>query len=193
MVIYAAFTLAFACFLRVGEFTYKESDQAMVLDFGKWFLTKSSIRISQEATYLELHLPSSKTDPFRKGIKLTIATTYNRGCPVLSMQKVRAIHTHRLKHAPLFRIGKFEQHAFTWEYVVRRLQELATVVGLSKGTWNRYSFRRGAATWAVEVGISENEIQTPVDLFRSKWLQNATIAIYLALVSVALGGILTLI
>ena len=160
VVLHAAFTLAFAGFLRVGEFTYKESDRNLAEGFGKWFLTKSCIRISREATYMELNLPSSKTDPFRKGIKLTIAATYDRGCPVLAMQRLRAIDTHRPEHAPLFCIGKLEQHAFTREYVVRRLQELATAVGLGQGTWNGHSFRRGAATWAAEIGISENEIQT---------------------------------
>jgi len=160
VVIYAAFTLAFAGFLIVGEFTYKESDRALAQGFGKGFLTKSCIRISQEATYMELNLPSSKTDPFRKGIKLTIAATYDKGCPVLAMQRLRAIDTHRPEHAQLFCIGKLEQHAFTREYVVRRLQELATGVGLGHGTWNGHSFRRGAATWAAEVGIPKNDIQT---------------------------------
>jgi len=43
MVLYAAFTLAFAGFLRVGEFTYKETDLALGPGFGKWFPTKRSI------------------------------------------------------------------------------------------------------------------------------------------------------
>jgi len=109
---------------------------------------------------MELNLPFSKTYPFRKGIKLTIAATYDKGCPVLAMQRLRAIDTHRPEHAPLFCIGKLEQHACTPEYVVRRLQELATGVGLGQGTWNSHSFRRGAATWAAEIGIPENDNQT---------------------------------
>ena len=160
IVIYAAFTLAFAGFLRVGEFTYKQSDLALGQDFGRWYSTKSSIRLSRGGAYMELNLPASKTDPFRKGIKLTIAATYDTGCPVLAMQRLWAVDTHRAQHAPLFCTGKLEQHALTREYVVRRLQELATASGLSYGVWNGHSFRRGAATWAAEVGISENEIQT---------------------------------
>ena len=34
------------------------------------------------------------------------------------------------------------------------------MAGLGSGCWNGHSFRRGAATWAAEVGISETEIQT---------------------------------
>ena len=51
-----------------------------------------------------------------------------------------------------------EQQAFTREHVVHRLQELAITAGLHHGAWNGHSFRRGAATWAAEVGISETEI-----------------------------------
>ena len=43
VVLRAAFTLAFAAFLRVGEFTYKTADQALGRSFGNWFLTKASV------------------------------------------------------------------------------------------------------------------------------------------------------
>ena len=42
------------------------------VSYSKWFLTKQSIRIAEDGTYMELTLPASKTDPFRKGITLTI-------------------------------------------------------------------------------------------------------------------------
>ena len=101
-----------------------------------------------------------KDRPLPQRRKADYRATYDQGCPVLAMQRLRAIDTHRPEHAPLFCIGKLEQHAFTREYVVRRLQELATGVGLGQGTWNWHSVRRGAATWAAEVGIPENDIQT---------------------------------
>jgi len=159
-VIRAAFTLAFAGFLRVGEFTYKKADRELGPSFGKWYLTKRSIQIHQNDTYMELNLPASKTDPFRKGIKLTIAASYDTGCPVQAMRALLDMDNHRPDHAPLFCLGKFSQQAFTREHVVARLQELAIIAGLGQGNWNGHSFRRGAATWAAEVGISENEIQT---------------------------------
>jgi len=43
VVIRAAFTLAFAAFLSVGEFTYRETDVKSGPTFRNWFLTKSSI------------------------------------------------------------------------------------------------------------------------------------------------------
>ena len=82
----AAFTLAFAGFLRVGEFTYREADHHLGPTFSKWFLTKSCVRIRARGTYMELTLPSSKTDPFRKGVKLTIVRSHDTACPVRAME-----------------------------------------------------------------------------------------------------------
>jgi len=49
VVIYAAFALAIAGFLREGEFTYQESDLALSQGFGKWFPTKYSMNVSGQA------------------------------------------------------------------------------------------------------------------------------------------------
>jgi len=76
------------------------------------------------------------------------------------MRQFLAVDTHRPAHSALFCIGQLEQQAFTREYVVQRLQQLARTAGLGQGTWNGHSFRRGAATWAARVGISEANIQT---------------------------------
>jgi len=46
VVLQAAFTLAFAGFLRVGEFTYRQIDLELGVAFQNWFLTKSSISLS---------------------------------------------------------------------------------------------------------------------------------------------------
>src|SRR5207302_9569723 len=80
--------------------------------------------------------------------------------PVRAMEQFLAQDTHRTQQAPLFCLGRQEQHAFTREHVVQRLQGLALRAGQGNGSWNGHSFRRGAATWAAEVGIPETEIQT---------------------------------
>ena len=64
LMIRAAFTLAFASFLRIGEFTYKAIDLQMGPSFQNWFLTKSCIRFIKNSEHMELTLPASKTDPF---------------------------------------------------------------------------------------------------------------------------------
>ena len=53
-----------------------------------------------------------------------------------------------------------EQHSFTREYIVEKLDTLGTNSGLGVASWNSNSFRRGAAPWAAEVGLPEAQIQT---------------------------------
>ena len=67
--------------------------------------------------------------------------------------------THRPLLAPLFGADITRQAPFTREHVVNRLRTLAIAAGLGAGAWNGHSFRRGAATWAAEMGISEEQIQ----------------------------------
>ena len=122
-----AFTLAVAGFLRFGEFTDKEADLTLGSGFGKSFPTKASIRLSHGDTYMEFTLRASKTDPFRKGIKLTITSTGDLAGLVRAMERLQATDTHRPQHAPRFCIGQHEQKAFTREYVVQKLQELAII------------------------------------------------------------------
>ena len=159
IVLQAAFSLAFAGFLRVGEFTYRHIDLDLGPALRNWFLTKNSIHIPPGGDYMELTLPASKTDPFRHRIQLTITATNDIGCLVSAMRKLIQIDTHRHSHALLCCIGLLEQQPFTREYVVRKLQQIAITSGLGRAAWNGHSFRRGAASWAAEVGIPEPQIQ----------------------------------
>jgi len=161
-VTHAAFSLAFAAFLRVAEFTYRQADIDMGPLFRNWFLTKNSIQLKElrGKEFIELTLPASKMDPFRHGIQPTIAASNDAGSPVRAMKPLRSVDTHSPQFAPLFCVGLHEQRPFTREYVVQTLQGLAIVSGLGRGAWNGHSFRRRAATWAAEVGIGEAEIQT---------------------------------
>ena len=84
------------------------------------------------------------------------------------MQQFLDLDTNRPQHAPLFCIGQHKQQVFTQEYVVQKLPRRAFTAGLGHSTWNGHSFRRGAATWATEMGLSENEIQT-----LGRWKSNA--------------------
>jgi len=102
-------------------------------------MVKDSIRIREGGRYMEVTLPALKTDPFRKGITLTISASQDDACPVKAMRQFLAIDTHSPAHCPLFCFGQLEQQAFTREYVVQRLQQLARIAGLGQGTWNGHS------------------------------------------------------
>lgn len=149
---YASFCLAFAAFLRIGEFTYSTSDRQDD-DFSKWFLTRRSVRLYDN--YLELTLPASKTDPFRQGITLTIAAINDEACPVQALrhlfQKWPATST-----SPLFEEPK--KGDFTRDTVTTVLRLMLRSAGI-EGHYSGHSFRRGAATSAREAGLSDEEIQ----------------------------------
>ena len=160
LMIRAGFTLAFASFLRIGEFTYKAIDLQMGPSFQNWFLTKSCIRFIKNGEHIELTLPASKTDPFRKGIQLIIAGSHDNACSLRAIKQLIVKDTHRPPQAPLFCVGRIAQQPFTREYVVQNLQTIEISSGLGVASWNVQSFRWGAATWAAEVGIPEAQIKT---------------------------------
>lgn len=115
--------------------------------------------MADDESYIQLTLPASKTDPFRKGITCTMAASSDIGYPVQAMKRLQTTDYHRSPASPLFCVGRHQQQAFTCEHVVKCLQDLAITAGLEHGAWNGYSFRSGAATWAVKMGIPEGDIQ----------------------------------
>ena len=130
----AAFTLAFAAFLRSGEFTYKEEDLRDE-SFADWFVTRASVRFDPEG---KSHHGGDRFCPVR------MMANYFWVCPPGSMRE------------PLF---SREGHIpFTREYLVQELQGMASTVGM-KGNFTGHSFRRGAATWARLNGLSDEQIQ----------------------------------
>ena len=147
--LYAAFCLAFAAFLRVGEFTYSAKDLKDP-EFSQWFLTRRSVTLHKD--HLELTLPASKTDPFRRGITLSVAASGDDACPVQALR--RLFRWEAPPDGPLFQLGD----AFTRQLVTGKLRETLTLLGI-EGHYSGHSFRRGAATSARMAGLSDEEIQ----------------------------------
>src|SRR5271154_2497859 len=81
--IHAAFSLAFAGFLRIGKFTSSQSDLNNP-EFDRWHIA----RVTLHKDHMELSLPSSKTGPFRCGILLTIAAADDDSCQVRSLRRL---------------------------------------------------------------------------------------------------------
>ena len=151
MTMYAAFCLAFAGFLRAGEFTYSAHNWEHDEEFHKWFLTRRSVNFYDD--YIELSLPASKTDPFRQGVTLTIAATGDEACAVAALRRLFHDWPASLS-APLFQIGG----SFTRQRLTETLRETLIAVGID-GHYTGYFFRRGTATSVREAGLSEDEIQ----------------------------------
>ena len=149
--VHAAYCLAFAGFLRIGEFTYSAVDLNDT-QFALWHVTKGSVNL--QADRLLLSLPASKTDRFRKGVTLTIAATSDGACVVSSLRNLFA-RFPKPSTAPLFHspIGPF-----TREYLTARLRSDVKKLGI-KGNFSGHSFRKGAATSAERISLSREEIQ----------------------------------
>lgn len=147
--LHASFCLAFAAFLRVGEFTWSQSE--LTDDFQRWHITRRSVKLHKD--YMELTLPAFKTDPFRRGITLSIAAATDNACPVRSLRNLFTRFPAELS-SPLF----YPDKAFTRQYVIATLQDALRILGHA-GHYSGHSFRRGAATSARDAGLSDDEIQ----------------------------------
>ena len=64
IVLSAAFTLAFAGFIRVGEFTYTPADRDLGHAFSNWFLTKRSVKTRESGRYMEVHQQKFTFSPY---------------------------------------------------------------------------------------------------------------------------------
>ena len=113
---------------------------------------------------LLLTLPASKTDPFRWGITLTIAVVGDGACAVEALHHLTTTWPSE-PHTPLFWNIPFDTfHAnhnlasFDRNWVVFQLRQLLVQEGIL-GLYSGHSFRRGAATWAKQVGIPDEDIQ----------------------------------
>lgn len=112
---HASFCLAFAAFLRCGEFTYTAQERK-TNNFEAWHLTRRSITFQKD--HITLSLSSSKTDPFRRGVTLTIAEINDSACAVASLRHLYKYFPEPLS-APLFITSS---GSFTRYYVTSRLR-----------------------------------------------------------------------
>jgi hypothetical protein len=118
--LYGAFRITHAGFLRGGEITCTGND---LIDghteFAQWNCTRRSIQFEEDRVLLTL--PSSKTDPFRKGVTITLSASSDAACPVMAM---RHLYEHCPSWNPLAAIFTRPlgdgpgSKAFTQEYLV---------------------------------------------------------------------------
>jgi len=78
--IYATFCIAFAGFLHIGEFTWSTWNNRSFLQS----LCRESIQFVRDGVILQL--PSSKTDPFRKGVTIPLSPSGDITCPVSALR-----------------------------------------------------------------------------------------------------------
>ena len=103
IVIKAAMCLAFAGFLCVGEFTYDKWDS------GSPTIAISRSSISFEPKTVNLLLPKSKSDLFRKGTTIPMPATDKDTCPRLAVKLLFKLYP-ALENAPLFSRGSTDAY-----------------------------------------------------------------------------------
>jgi hypothetical protein len=134
--------VAWAGFLRSGEFIYSLKDQTGSHDFINTKLTRSDITFDERYEYAILRLKRSKTDTDHKGIEIIFAATHTQICPVSALRRLFLIDKQP-STAPLFRSSS---GAFDYEFFVNTLR--AYLLKIDDPRPSRYSghgFRRGAA------------------------------------------------
>ena len=150
-----SFCLASRAFFRCGEFTYT-AQKRKNNDFDAWHLTRRSITFQED--HITLSLPRSKTDPFRRGVTLTLAEVQDSACAIAFLRHLYKYFPEPLS-TPLFTTSS---GSFTRNYVTSKLC-IGLGIGLAQlgytGNYSGHSFRRGAATSAREAGLTDAGIQ----------------------------------
>ena len=151
----AAFTMAFAGFMRMGEFTHKQAELKDHTKFKAERLTRRCVTRSTAEDYYTLFLPRSKTDYDNTGVRIVIATANDDACPYHHMKKL-LIGDPNGHDAPLLRLSS---GAFTKERAQAILAKRMKRIGLDPRGIKGHSFRKGAAQEAYDNRMSEDQIQ----------------------------------
>jgi hypothetical protein len=160
----AAFTVAFAGFLRMGEISYTAAELR-----SKAFIhtkaTRGDVSIAKDQSSMVLHLKRSKTDTTHSGVKIRIsAQPGDPLCPVAAMVRLRN-RDPQPDSAPLFTLNA---KPFTKDSVRAILQTRLLDAGIRPDGYTNHSFRRGAAQHARDCGFAEAQLG-----LLGRWTSNA--------------------
>jgi integrase len=151
----AAFSMAFAGFMRIGEFTHKQSDLDDLNRFTIEKLTRRCVTQSEGGDHYILFLPRSKTDHDNSGVHIVVATASDAACPHYHMMAL-INGDKREPYDPLFNLST---GAFTREKALSILNKRLARVGIDPQEYSGHSFRKGAAQEAYNNHMSEEQIQ----------------------------------
>ena len=150
----AAFKVAFAGFLRSGEFLHDDRLQRRTAEQTK--LTRSDVTFGENDEHVLLRLKRSKTDVQHRGVEIVLAATDSPLCPVRTLRRLWQVDPQP-PSAPLFRL---KTRSFSYSTIVPLLQGRLYQAGIRNADEYRgHSFRRGAAQHASNIGILDAEIQ----------------------------------
>lgn len=152
-----AICVAFAGFLRTGEFTYSSwnsSSHDLLISRGGIQFNKGSVTLT---------LPRSKSDPFGTTVPISMPETRDSICSREAL-KVLFVRFPAPLDAPLFcqnnPLGYKSRMCFTRDWFLNSLRDLLIKAGINPVGYNGHSFRTGAAHSAAAAGMTDEEIKT---------------------------------
>ena len=148
LMIWAAMLTAFFGFLRASEYTSPYTNS---------FLPESTLCYNDiiiQDNQISLNIKSSKTDPFRSGVTVRLATNHSALCPVAALSSFMENLPSKSGLLFTFRDGKYLTRDKISKYLKQFISS-ATVKNISS-----HSFRIGAATTAARVGYPRWLIQS---------------------------------
>ena len=153
IMLWAAFLLAFYCFLRSGEICVATGES---FDENR-DLTPQDIAIDNiiNPQVLKVHIKYSKTDPFRVGSDIFIAKTDNDLCPVAAVLAWLVRRGNNPGPLFVFRAGV----PLTRASFVQVLKEALVAANIEPEGFTGHSFRIGAATSAADRGMTADHIK----------------------------------
>ena len=148
IMIWAAMCLAFFGFLRTSEFTVDRLFQEEI-HLGKRDIAFEPSLVSP--VRMIVNNICSKTDPFRKGIKLTIGKTGENICAVNAVKHYFSLLDTKEQKKPFFSFQ--DGKPLSRIRFVKEVQTLLEMSGVNPLHFNGHSFRIGAATAAAAAGL----------------------------------------
>ena len=147
----AALCMAFAAFLRCGEFTWDTWSSTHHLSF----LARHHVKFNLDNS-VTLTLPSSKTDQNRIGVEIQLAPTSSPLCPVSALSELYTSFP-RPRNDPIF--SRTRARPFTQQFVIQTIHRLLLQAGIPTRGFSGHSLRKGAAVTAATNGMSRDEIK----------------------------------
>ena len=151
--LWAAATMGFFGFLRVGEMT-TPSDRFDP----NCHLAHGDVRVNdnQDPQYVVVRIKASKTDPFRQGVSIYLGRTHNELCPVAAVLSYMVQRGDT--EGPFFLFE--DRRLLTRQRFVSEVRKALTDLGYNCALYAGHSFRIGAATTAAQRGLQDSLIKT---------------------------------
>jgi hypothetical protein len=143
--------VAFAAFLRCGEFTWDIWSSTHHFSF----LARHHVKFNSYGS-VTLTLPSSKTDHNRTGVEIQLAPTSSQLRRVNALNELYSSFP-RPRNDPLF--SRTRSRPFTRQFVIQPIHRLLLQAGIPTRSFSGHSLRKGAAVTAAANGISRDEIK----------------------------------